>query len=292
MQKRSNRFEIRYAPIALDEAFPILSELDIVQRDHPIRYLHVHQCLEIGLCFEGSGVFVVGEKVLPFSAGDVSFINHTEVHLARSAAGTTSKWAWIYFDPLRLVDLPDADRRYLDPSPLAGGNFANIIPPGESAEIAHLARRLVEEMRGQAVGYRSIVRGLVLELMVLTHRLRKKALRGPAQEQRSGYERIAPALQIIARDYASPLRIRELARSCGVSEPGLRRLFHQAVGRSPRDYWNGLRLRMAASQLRTTTHSVLEISQASGFETLSSFNRLFRTHFGVSPREWRKQEDA
>jgi len=290
VQKRSNRFEIRYQPIGLDEGFPILGEPHFLQRDQPIRFLHVHQCLEIGLCFEGSGVFVVGEKVLPFSAGDVSFINHTEVHLARSAAGTTSRWAWIYLDPLRLVDLPDADRRFLDPSPLAGGRFANLIHPRENAEIGRLVRRLVEELRGQAPGYRGLVRGLVLELMVLTHRLRRKAARGPAAEKREGYDRIAPALQIIARDYASPLRIRELARSCGVSEPSLRRLFHQAVGRSPRDYWNGLRLRMAASQLRTTTHSVLEISQAAGFETLSSFNRLFRAQFGASPREWRKQD--
>lgn len=291
MQKRSERFEIRYQPIPLDDAFPIRGEPNFVQRDNPIRFLHVHQCLEIGICFQGSGVFVVGEKVLPFSAGDVSFINHTEVHLARSAAETTSDWAWIYLDPLRLVDLPDADRRFLDPSPLAGANFANIVHPDENAEAGHLARRLVEELRAQPSGYRSVARGLVLDLMVQIHRLPRKA-RGPVKEERAGFERIAPALQIIARDYASPLRIRDLARSCGVSEPSLRRLFQQAVGRSPREYWNGLRLRMAASQLRTTTHSVLEISQAAGFETLSSFNRLFRSHFGVSPREWRKRPEA
>ncbi len=43
-------------------------------------------------------------------------------------------------------------------SPLAGGRFANLIYPRENAEIALLAQRLVEELRGQAPGYRGLGR--------------------------------------------------------------------------------------------------------------------------------------
>lgn len=289
MQKRSGRFEIRYHPVPLEDGFPLQLDPGFVQRDQPIRYLHVHQCLEIGICLQGSGVFMVGEKLLPFSTGDVSFINHTEVHLARSAAGTTSEWTWIYLDPLKFVDSRDEDRRFLDPTPLAGKDFDNMITSAEEPVYASLVRRLIGELREQKAGFRAVARGLILELMVLTHRLRRHAI-GHRTEgvDRPGFERIAPALQMIARDYASPLRVADLARQCGVSEPGLRRLFRQAIGRSPRDYWNGFRLRVAASRLRASSRSILEISQEVGFDTLSSFNRLFRLHFGNSPRRWRE----
>src|SRR5687768_4151735 len=99
MQKRSSGLEIVFAPIPLDPELPITGGLPFVQADNPITLLHYHDCLELGYCFSGSGIFMVGEKVLPFGAGDVAFINHTEVHLAQSAPGTHSEWTWIYLDP-------------------------------------------------------------------------------------------------------------------------------------------------------------------------------------------------
>jgi len=64
-------------------------------------------------------------------------------------------------------------------------------------------------------------------------------------------------------------------------------VFVSTIGRPPRAYWHDLRMRMAASLLRTTARSVLQISQDVGFETLSSFNRVFRATFATTPRAWR-----
>lgn len=287
MYESSGGFGIRFDPIELDAGLPIVGDPDFVQRDAPIRFLHYHQCLELGYCYEGSGVFVVGEKVLSFAAGDVTFINHSEVHLARSVPGTTSRWCWIYLDPMRLVTLGGARQAVLDPSALAGPEFENVISPGEDAELGQLVRKMAEELRGRPEGYEWCLQSLVLEFMVRLRRLpRVRELSGRGVSRRE-LERIAPALQIIAREYARPLCLARLARSCNVSEPSLRRLFQQAVGRSPREYWLDLRLRMAASMLRTTSKTVLEISQEVGFPTLSSFNRLFRAKYGVAPLGWR-----
>ncbi len=106
---------------------------------------------------------------------------------------------------------------------------------------------------------------------------------------RHDYDRLAPALQALALGYTQSLRVGELARRCGLSEPHFRRLFTATLGRSPQTYWLDLRLQMAASLLRTSSRSVLEVSLAVGFETLSSFNRLFRRHFDCNPLAWRKQ---
>jgi AraC-like DNA-binding protein len=287
MYASSGNFEIRYLPIELNPVLPIVVDMDFVQRDAPIHYLHYHQCLELGYCYEGSGVFVVGEKVLSFAAGDVVLINSTEVHLARSAPGTTSRWCWIYLDPLRLVTLVEAQQAVLDPTALAGPGFENVVSPSEDAELGRLVRKMAEELSGQAEGYEWCLQSLVLEFMVHLRRLpRVRRLSGSAVARRD-LERIAPALQMIARDYVKALSLGELARACHVSEPSLRRLFQQAVGRSPRDYWLDMRLRMAASMLRATPKTVLEISQEVGFPTLSSFNRLFRAKYGMTPSRWR-----
>lgn len=285
MQKRSRGLEIRFHPVDLPPDFPIFMDPDFVQRDHDIRYLHVHPCLELGLCHEGSGVFMVDRKVLPFSAGDVTFINHSEVHLARSSPGTTSRWTWIYLDPLRMLDLHSADREYLDTATLAGPGFSNIVDASEDPAIPRLVGEIANELRARPSGHRAAVRGMVLELMVRFHRARPRAT--GVRTSGAAYERIAPALQEISRRYASPVQIGPLARTCGMSTPTLRRLFQTTLQQSPREYWHNMRLLMAASLLRTTDRSILEISQDVGFETLSSFNRLFRSHFGIPPRQWR-----
>ncbi|MBC8010431.1 MAG: AraC family transcriptional regulator, partial [Burkholderiales bacterium] len=46
-------------------------------------------------------------------------------------------------------------------------------------------------------------------------------------------------------------------------------------------------LSMAASLLRGTTRTILEIGQLVGFESPSSLNRQFRARYGKSPRSWR-----
>jgi len=276
--------KIDYAPIQLDSAFPIRGGQPFVQSDRPITHLHIHDCLELGYCFSGSGIFMVGEKVLPFSAGDVSFINHTEVHLARSAPGTHSEWTWIYLDPMRLAGAPGAEPGRLDPLPFAGHSFGNIIPESGQPAINRVVLRMIEELRARSAGCEDALRALTWELMVLMGRMAPDAGVTPF---RKDYDRLAPALQLLARGYDHPLRLAELARSCSLSVPHFRRLFRRTLGRSPRAYWNNLRLLMAGSLLRSSSRSVLQISQDVGFETLSSFNRLFRSHFGVAPREWR-----
>lgn len=273
-------------PLRLDPAFPAWLDDHFIQTDRPITYLHVHDGLEIGYCFSGSGIFVVGEKVLPYQAGDAAFISSSEVHLAASAPGTQSEWAWIYLDPLRLGAIFGAETAWLDPAPFSGPGFENMLAARDHPAIGRIVLRMIEELREKKPGAETAFRALTWEMMVLMHRTAPPA-RGAEPAPRRDYARLAPALHALARDYATPLRTGALARLCGLSEPHFRRLFSRTIGRPPRDYWNGLRLRMAASMLSGTARSILEISQEVGFDTLSSFNRLFRAAYGQSPRAWR-----
>jgi len=45
----------------------------------------------------------------------------------------------------------------------------------------------------------------------------------------------------------------------------------------------------AAEALHATDETVLTIASRCGFENLSYFNRAFKAHFGMTPREYRKK---
>ena len=287
MRNRSELpLRIEFDPIALDPQFPVWDgALHHHHADDPITYLHVHQALELGYCHSGSGVFNVAGKLMPFGPGSITVITASEPHVARSTPGTESLWSWIMLDPVRLLG-PVADARLVDPSPLAGSQFLNVLPRDQLPAIAPVMLRMIAELTDSKWDYRSAIKALTWQLMIELKRSTPPT--SCAAILAPNFRRIAPALDYLALHCAEPLRIAELARCCNMSEPNFRRQFRSVIGISPQAYLLDLRLHMACSLLRSSALSILTISQETGFETLSSFNRAFRACFKTSPREWRR----
>lgn len=289
MSHRSDMpYSVYFLPSDLDAVLPIRVGGLWEQSDKPIVHLHYHECLEVGYCHSGNGIFVVGDKVLRFGPGDVSFISQGEVHLARSAPGTTSRWTWIFLDPLRLVAHPGAAAR-LDATSLAGAQTSNILQAAEHPHFATTVLRLIEEWEKRAPDYKMALQALVWDLMIQAHR----AFQGTGQTPRTSsddYARLAPAIQRLSQDGGVSVTPSELARMCNLSEPHFRRIFHRTLGRSPREYGFDVRMSLAASLLQSSGRSILQVSQDTGFETLPSFNRMFRKTYQMSPREWRRMQ--
>lgn len=289
-QKRSHSpYRQQYAPIELAGDFPVHYWGVYRQSDRKIVSLHRHNCLEIGYCHQGSGVFVVENKVFAYGSGDVNVIGPSEMHLARSTPGTESQWTFVMLDPASLLGPGVDDPSLLEVASLAGDRFGNLISPDGNPALVTCIAQIVQELGQQRPHYRSAVRGLVWTMMVLLHRLPD---RQPAtQVSDMGLERIAAALQRMARDYAKPMTMAELADVCHLSTPHFRRLFNRKVGQSPLAYLNALRIRMAAIELHASDRRIVEIAWRTGFSTMSSFNRQFKTLMGCSPRDWRRREE-
>ena len=73
------------------------------------------------------------------------------------------------------------------------------------------------------------------------------------------------------------------------SESHFMRWFRQMTGQSFIAFLKEYRLNAAAEALHTTDDTVLSIASRCGFENLSYFNRAFKAHFGLTPREHRKK---
>jgi AraC-like DNA-binding protein len=293
MQNQSNRaHSVVFQSHPLPADFPI-AQLKHTQTDKPVTRLHQHDYLELGYCHQGSGLFMVQGKILPFTAGDAIVINRDEMHLAQSTAGTTSQWTFIMVDPGRLlVQTGNQEYEYTETVPLGGPHFNNLIANAAHPDICRDIRELREELEKKAAGYRSLIRGLMWTIMVKLHRLAPPAERPAAPSPHSPITRISPALAYTAQHYKELIRLADLAGLCSLSEPRFRRVFIAAVGRPPQEYLMQLRVRMAMALLSSTDKQIADIALEVGYETLSSFNRNFHRIAGVAPREWRKKPEA
>ncbi|HYE05887.1 MAG TPA: AraC family transcriptional regulator [Planctomycetota bacterium] len=284
------RYAVGSHAFALPDDFPFIAFAH-EQVDQPIARLHVHNVLELGYCLEGHGVFVVGDKVMPFHAGCATVINDREPHLAQSARGTTSRWLFALVDPQRLRTHSAAERALLDPSDLCGSGFVNVLDPRRHAVTCALIREALEELTGAARGARFAAIGLTQAIMARLHRLPGRD-GSDGGRRRAAAARVAPALGYIAAHHREAVTVPRLARLCGLSVPSFHRVFALAFAQSPKQYLLRFRVSTAADALLRSSCSVLDAALDAGFGSASAFNRQFRAVLGVSPREWRRAADG
>jgi AraC-like DNA-binding protein/quercetin dioxygenase-like cupin family protein len=86
--------------------------------------------------------------------------------------------------------------------------------------------------------------------------------------------------------------LREVCSAVGASERTLRRRFAGEVGMSWRTYLMRARLLRAMSLLAEPGHTILDVSLAVGFDSVSSFTRAFRRETGESPSSYRRRVAA
>jgi AraC-like DNA-binding protein len=83
------------------------------------------------------------------------------------------------------------------------------------------------------------------------------------------------------------LNVTQLAAQAGCTPEYLSHLFNKTTGGHLVGYINRLRMERAAQLLADTQMAGKEIAWACGFETPSYFIRMFRTHYGTTPKQWR-----
>ncbi len=95
-------------------------------------------------------------------------------------------------------------------------------------------------------------------------------------------------LVYIEEHLAQPLQLQELAKIAHISPFYFHRLFQAYVGKTLAEYVKDLRLQRAQEKLQYSDKSITDIALDVGYETPSSFAKVFNQVMGKSPRQYRK----
>lgn len=98
---------------------------------------------------------------------------------------------------------------------------------------------------------------------------------------------IQRTLDYIEENLQDQITLEELAEIACFSPFHYHRVFQTMVGESVMDYVRKRRLTHAAEQLFYTDEKVITIAIDAGFQYQESFNRAFKKHYGVSPKQYR-----
>ncbi len=253
---------------------------------------HFHPEIELTCIVQSRGKRFVGDSIAPFGPGDLVLVGANLPHFWHNDAPAPRREPQAHSVVIQFrKDCLGADfftrpeltavRRLLQ----AAGRGLQFTGPTHDAVVA-----VMLEMR-QHNGLEQLIDFLTI-FKLLTQAAEPKALSSagfiPCLDDRAG-ERVNRAYQHVFKHFAGRLNYEEIARETGMSLSAFCHYFKRVTGRTLSDFASEVRVGHARKLLIETTEGIAQVAFASGFESLSNFNRCFRGLTGVSPKEFRRQ---
>jgi AraC-like DNA-binding protein len=303
MQKHANEQEypVVLSPSALDDSRLLRFDAHkIPLPEGEIPYLHYHDCLEIGVCYGGNGLFLCDGRAESVGAGDIVMIFPYVHHYSRSIDACEPCYCrFAYFDHTALMTAllgAVTDETRPDLAVTRGGIVRGIPPVLRSEEYpraVELLHRLLDTCFENGA-YRDELTALRLSEFFLQapawfDRFRFEHGTSSAEAAQREEDPITMAATYMSLHYAERVSSATLSGVCHLSESQLRRRFQRRYQMSPLGYLNRLRCKIGGELLRHTDLTVAAVSDNVGYENASDFYRHFIATYGMSPSEFRKR---
>jgi len=107
------------------------------------------------------------------------------------------------------------------------------------------------------------------------------------QRQLSGEDAFNRALDYLNKNYMDDVTLDSLAAYAGFSRYTLSRMFRQHTGATFTQYLSQRRVQMAMELLSATRLPVTQVALQCGFNSIATFNRVFREVKGCTPTQYR-----
>lgn len=108
-------------------------------------------------------------------------------------------------------------------------------------------------------------------------------------EGTTGDQLIDQALEYIHQHLSEKITVQDIAESIGYNENHFSRKFCKATGRTPYQYLLRSRIERAQILLQTTSLSIREIAEQTGFNSVANFSYSFRRSQNCTPHEFRER---
>ncbi|CCQ96797.1 Transcriptional regulator, AraC family [[Clostridium] ultunense Esp] len=273
--------EYQYEMIQGQESLPINVIIHSVEEFQ----MHWHKEIEILFILEGSINVRVGEESYFLRENDLILINCNELHSTRRLKDNNALLA-IQIDPEFYNSCyPQFNKLVFD---------CKSFIFGEEQErfdiIRYYIAKIVWELNKRNKGYQFVI-GNYLYLLAkhLLTNFDYVIIEDEAEELRDeDIVRLQRIIEYVNKNIDRKITLKEIAEREHVNYYYLSHFIKGKMGISFQEYVNSVRLYNAVDMLKNTDKSIIDISHASGFSNVNSFNRIFKETYNCSPSEYRK----
>lgn len=254
-------------------------------------YLHRHKEIQIALIIKGEGTLVVGNYMQRFKAGDVYIIGSEQPHIFKSDSN--------YF--IKKKNNTHSLSIFFNKEE----SFGNILSLPEMQEIIHFLEKTVWGLKApeheknnlakEIISLKDSRKALLLSAFIrllhnMAHTKKWKMLSTTCPAFNiSDFEglRMNDIYQYTILHYSEKISLRQIADVAHLTVPAFCRYFKKRTNKTYNNFLNEIRISEACNKISKEEYkSLSSIAYQTGFDNMTTFNRVFKKINGMSPRQF------
>lgn len=248
--------------------------------------IHYHEDFEIIRVIKGTLKYHVGTSEIIAHEDDIVMITPYVLHSGSVWDKNFSVSVYVV-KPDFISSENEYIKKYFDPLINRECFFPAVIRKGEKNQDKLLSclDRIDNIENERENGFELLLRNEITNYFVILYQ--SNYLLEIKESESKNEKLIKKAIAYIEQNYSHHISINEISKYIGFSESHFMSLFRQHTGMSFITYLNGIRIEKAISLLEKTNISIIEISEKTGFNSISLFNRTFKKTTGKTPKQYR-----
>ena len=233
--------------------------------------LHLHKSAELVLVKDGALTLLLPDREYPLKQGDLAVIFPGQLHGYRTE--TSSKVSTIIFDPVYTQEhWQELETQHPSPPFLPAKN----VDPDVYYAFERLYRKDLQDRFTERLAWVRLIVAMVMPRLKLT-----------SADTSGGHDLVYRIVAYLSAHYTEPVTLDELAKCLHVNKYYLSHAFSAKLNSSFPNYLNCLRCDHAKMLLTATSEDILTVGELCGFDTQRTFDRVFKSYTGMTPREYR-----
>ena len=252
---------------------------------------HWHSAAEIIMPVKGGYEVTVNERVYNLNEHDILIIPTGDIHEIR-APKMQGERIILQFDLALLKSIKGlTSASYIFFKPW-------LITPGEAPELHQTTKEMLvqalEEYSKKADYYEACITSKLINIAVALARTKRERVTGAFSEipellvkRKAHIANFNRCIEYINQHYKEDMPLELISGIAGFSKFHFTRWFKQFAGISFYEYLTQVRIKVAESMLINSEAAITEIALESGFQSIATFNRVFKNNKNLTPTEFR-----
>jgi AraC-like DNA-binding protein len=268
-----------------------LFEIESVRNSVPsnMKTNHYHDHYEIYYQMSGDRYYFIEDRTYYIKKGDLVLIDLNVIHKTMHAGSNSYERILINFkeeyigkilDKNSALDLKDFFRM---------GIHVLRLSLKEQNIVESILSKILEEKKNQLSRYNLYTKALLLELLIVISRLVESSPEKHLEYPNQVHKKISEITRYINNNYEKQITLKLISDTFYISPYYLSRTFKEVTGFTFLEYLNSVRIKEAQKLLAETRLNITEISDRAGFQSSTSFGRVFKSINQISPLQFRKK---
>lgn len=150
--------------------------------------------------------------------------------------------------------------------------------------------QIIEEYNSRAYRFDLFFNARLLDItVILSRNITNRNIKGDHLMKTYALTKLDKAFEYIEENYKNQITLNDIATSVGFSKAHFSRAFKKVTEKNFHNYLNEYRISKAEGLLFDNHITITQLAHASGFNSLVTFNRIFKQIKGCSPTDYLKK---